>query len=157
MEVMGTLNMRVQYGEQKKKLVLVVVGGNGPSLLGQNWFKHIKLDWSSIVAVQTIKMKPLHTLMQGHQQLFSEGLGQIEPFTATLHVQPDTTPRFFKPRQVPFAIRDVIGQEIDRMEKQGILEPVTHGNWAAPIVAVPKKDGSFRICGDYKVTVNQVM
>ena len=43
------------------------------------------------------------------------------------------------------------------MEKQGILEPVTHSNWAAPIVAVPKKDGSFRICGDYKVTVNQVL
>ena len=104
MEVMGTLNMQVQYGEQKKKLVLVVVGGNGPSLLGRNWLKHIKLDWSSIVAVRTIKMKPLHTLMQRHQQLFSEGLGLIEPFTATLHVRPDTTPRFFKPHQVPFSL-----------------------------------------------------
>ena len=26
-------------------------------------------------------------------------------------------------------------------------------DWA-PIVAISKKDGSFRICGDYKVTVN---
>ena len=26
--------------------------------------------------------------------------------------------------------------------------------WAAPIIAVPKKDGHFRICGDYKVTIN---
>ena len=99
MEVMGTLNMRVQYGEQKK--LVLVVGGNGTSLLGQNCLKHIKLDWSSILTVQTIKMKPLHTLMQSHQQLFSEGLGQIEPFTATLHVRPDTTLRFFKPRRYP--------------------------------------------------------
>ena len=34
------------------------------------------------------------------------------------------------------------------------MERVTHSDWAAPIVAVPKKDGGFHICGDYKVTVN---
>ena len=30
-----------------------------------------------------------------------------------------------------------------------------HSDWAAPIVPVPKKDGHIRICGDYKVSVNQ--
>ncbi len=35
-EVMGTLNVRVQYEGQLKKLVLVVIAGNGPSLLGRN-------------------------------------------------------------------------------------------------------------------------
>jgi len=29
-----------------------------------------------------------------------------------------------------------------------------HSIWAAPNVAVPKKDGKVRICGDYKVTIN---
>ena len=29
--------------------------------------------------------------------------------------------------------------------------------WAAPIVAVLKKDGRFQICGDYNVTINQVL
>ena len=29
--------------------------------------------------------------------------------------------------------------------------------WAAPIVAVPMKDGHFRICGHYKVTANQAL
>ena len=41
------------------------------------------------------------------------------------------------------------------MEREGVIEHVDHSEWAAPIVAIPKKDGSFRICGDYKVTVNQ--
>ena len=36
----------------------------------------------------------------------------------------------------------------------GILEPVTHSEWAAPCVIVPKANNSVRICGDYKVTIN---
>ena len=56
-----------------------------------------------------------------------------------------------------FTIRDAIGHELDRLEKQRIIRKVTHSEWAAPIVAVPKKDGKFRICGDYKVTINQVL
>ena len=30
-------------------------------------------------------------------------------------------------------------------------------DWATPIVPVPKKDGTFRIFGDYKVIVNPAM
>ena len=43
------------------------------------------------------------------------------------------------------------------MEREGVIERVDYSEWAAPIVTVPKKDGSFRICRDYKVTVNQAL
>lgn len=39
--------------------------------------------------------------------------------------------------------------------RNSILKPVTHSDWAAPIVVVPKKDGKFRVCEDYNVVVNQ--
>ena len=32
---------------------------------------------------------------------------------------------------------------------------MTHSNWAAPVVPVLKHDGSIRLYGDYRVTVNQ--
>ena len=38
MKVRGTLNMQVKYGDQKERLVLVVVEGNGPSLLGRSTY-----------------------------------------------------------------------------------------------------------------------
>ena len=103
-------------------------------------------------------MKPLHTLFQCQQKLFSKELGQIHPFSASLQMQSDAAPpQFFKPCPVPVAIKDAISQELDSLEQQGIITPVTHSNWAAPIVPVPKKDGKFRICGDYNVTINQAL
>lgn len=42
---------------------------------------------------------------------------------------------------------------------RGLLKPVKHSSWAAPIVVVPKakyNHNSVGICGDYKMTVNRV-
>ena len=35
-----------------------------------------------------------------------------------------------------------------------MLRKIDYSDWAASIVPVPKQDGSIRICGDYKVTIN---
>lgn len=69
----------------------------------------------------------------------------------------EASPKFFKARSVPFAIKGALDRELNRLEPCGILKKVTSSDWAAPIVAVPKKDGNFCICGDYKVMVNQAL
>ena len=47
--------------------------------------------------------------------------------------------------------------ELNKPEEHGIIIKVDHSYWASPIVVVPKADGSVRICGNYKVTINQVV
>ena len=68
-----------------------------------------------------------------------------------------SSPWFCHPRPVPFAIKEAVGKELDRLEAAGILQKVDHSDWAAPIVPVPKKVGTIRVCGDYKVSVNPML
>ena len=65
--------------------------------------------------------------------------------------------QFFKPRPVPFALKEKKAEEIKRLESLGVLEKVDFSDWATPIVPVLKPDGTERICGDYKVTLNPIL
>ena len=66
-------------------------------------------------------------------------------------------PRYCKPRPVPLAMRAKVEMEIERLQADGVIRPVEFAEWAAPIVPVLKASGAVRICGDYKVTVNQAV
>jgi len=87
-------------------------------------------------------------------EVFKDELGTVHSFQAKLHVRPDAHLQFRKARPIPFAIKDAIEQELDRLESSGVIQRVTHSEWASPIVPVPKKDERFRICGDFKVSIN---
>ena len=56
---------------------------------------------------------------------------------------------------MPYALTEKVERELDRLVKAGVYQQVTYSKWAAPIVPVAKEDGTVRICGDYKLTVNQ--
>ena len=53
------------------------------------------------------------------------------------------------PYRVPYAQRDAVLKELQEMEARGIIEP-SLSEWPAPIVAVGKKDGTLRLCVDYR-------
>ena len=89
--------------------------------------------------------------------MFREELGTIRGTTAKIQIDPEVRPRFHKPRPVPFSLRTKVEEELERLEKEGIIQPKQFSEWAAPIVPILKEDGSVRICGDYKVTANRAV
>ena len=91
-----------------------------------------------------------------HSDLFQNELGTIKGVTAKVHIIRGVKPRFYCPRSIPYALRLRIDQALEKLVSEGTLEAVKFSEWAAPIVPVVKRDGSIRICGDDKVTINQV-
>ena len=81
----------------------------------------------------------------------------MKGFKVKLNVEPNASPKSVQARTVPFAMKDVVEAQIDKMEKEGIVKSVSFSHWVSPIVIVPKPCGNIRICGDYKRTINPVI
>ena len=132
---------------------LLVVKGDGPSLMGRDWLQQITLDWHSLHQIQANHNAALESLLAKHQDVFADGLGKVKNL---LHVSPDAQPRYYGPRPVPHSLRAKLDKQLQHLESLGIIEPVQFSDWAVPIVPVLKANGELRVCGDYKLTVNRV-
>ena len=89
--------------------------------------------------------------------IFSDDPGEIQGFEANIQVADDAHPIFRKAYQVPFAIRDKVNTQLQAGIDKGLFSPVKSSEWASPQVRIVKQSGDFRLCGNYKVTVNQVL
>ena len=152
--VVGCCYVHVEYKGQCCKGPLVIVCGSGPTLLGRDWLSQILLDWREIHQVYTAS---LQAVLSRYPGVFQEGIGNLRGFKAKIYVDPNTPPRFYPARSVPFACRTKWIPKLQRLEKEGIIEPVEFSEWAAPIVvALKQNSGNVRICGDFCITVNPV-
>ena len=143
----------MQYDGQTAEMPLLIVAGTGPTLLGRDWMGVIRLHWQQIHHIHT---PSLQALLARYPTVFKEDLGTLRGYQAKIYVDPDAVPRFNRARSVPYAFKDKVDKELQRLRDEGTLEPVEIADWAAPIVVVLKKDKSVRICGDFSVTVNPV-
>ena len=143
--VKGSLDVKVSYENQKAELTLTIVDGAGPTLLGRDWLRHLRLNRSTLNHIRNKDRSELQTLLNTHSALFAEGLGQIRGTMARLYLKEGGRPRFYRARQVPYALRDQVAKEIDRQVQLGILEPVKFCSWGTPVAPICKKDGSIRL------------
>ena len=152
--VLGCVDVNVKCGNQVATLPLVVVKGEGPSLLGRNWLSQLKLNWHEIFWSHN---PALSEVLEKFKTVFEPGLGTVNGYKAQILVDSAARPKYFKARSVPYFYREKVEKELDRLVEEGTLEPVEHSEWAAPTVAVLKPDKQrVRICGDFKQTVNEI-
>lgn len=114
--VVGSLNVTVQHGLQTEELPLTVVAGDGPSLLGRDWLAKIRLDWKRIMKLD--EQDHLQQILERHASVFAPGLGKVEGVEVKLHVNTQVQPKFCKARPLPFALRQRVEKELDRLEAE---------------------------------------
>ena len=159
----GVINCNVKFKDQQKRLNLQVVETPGPALFGRDWLSEIRLDWGEIKTLKLsqtqseCKLKELEEMLKEYESVFTDGIGTLKEQKANLKVKENCQPRFHKARQVPYALRPKVEAELRRLEEEGILSKVKYSEWATPIVPVMKRNGSVRICGDFKVSINPVL
>ena len=146
--IKGKIQVDVTLQHQRATLPLLVVQGNGPTLLGRDWLQVIQLDWSKLHSVHSVSKNDLQEALDRHPAVFKNELGHIKNMEAKIYVDADAKPRFFRARPVPYALRQGIEKELECLLKDGVIEQVQFSEWAAPVVPDLKKDNSVRLCGD---------
>ena len=71
------------------------------------------------------------------------------PGEAKLVVDPNVPTHIDPPRKTPIALKDSIKQELDKMEKSGVIRRVTEPtDWVSSLAYSHKKGGDLRVCLD---------
>ncbi|XP_038060784.1 uncharacterized protein K02A2.6-like [Patiria miniata] len=89
--------------------------------------------------------------------MFPDSYTGITGYTAHIRLKQDAQPVYYRPRPVPYALKQQVEEELDKLERNGVLVKTDQSDWATPVVVVPKADKTVRPCGDYKVTINQAV
>ncbi|XP_048249134.1 uncharacterized protein K02A2.6-like [Haliotis rufescens] len=118
--------------------------------------KKLTMEIDTCAATSVISSSTFHSVWkEGDDRPKLYDIGEFKGQKVTIDIT-SNVPRFYKHRNVAYALRQKVDDELECLEKQGIIKPVQYSDWAAPIVPVVKSNGNIRICGDYKLTVNKV-
>ena len=136
-ETLGEIDLEVEMDAKCKCVKFIVVKANkNYGLIGRNVIDKHKSH------IETLAVD-------------DQGLPTIKGFTASIALKdPSVTLKFFRARPVPLHLKEVICNELDSLEKQGIITPIKFSNHASPVVWVKKADGHYRMCVDFKATIN---
>ena len=128
--------VKVNYGQLECELYLHVVDGDGPDLMGRDWNKAlgVTLKFGEIYSAE--ESKSLHEILEKHSTIFEEKLGCLKGTEVKLNIDSNATPKFFKARSVPLALKGKVEVDLDKLESMGIISPIQFSKWAAPIVPV---------------------
>jgi hypothetical protein len=146
--VVGRCIARIAHKKNRDVPVMFVVAEtSSPPILGLSTCENLNL----IKRVMMVKSKEenVPSFMSEFDCCFGE-LGTL-PKVHKITVNPNVPPVVHPPRRVPIALQPKLKEELDRMERLGVVSKVTEPtDWVSSLVVVEKPNGSIRVCLDPK-------
>ena len=108
------MSVPVKYGDQEAKLPALVIGGDGPNLIGRDWLKVIRINWSQIFKVeakQQVANHGLQLVLEEHKEVFQEELETLNGVEAKIYVDEKASPLYLKACPVPYALKKRVEDE----------------------------------------------
>lgn len=150
------LTLRNPQNKKKYTIEFVIVGGTELNpILGVSAIQAMKLitineeNFVAQIAGQCDITEPItKDFLQRQYPALFKGLGKLE---GELHLRIDNTLQQTKipTRKVPISLKTDRQNELDRLQKLGVITPVsTPTDWISSIVVAEKSSGAIRLCID---------
>ncbi len=144
--VKGKCVVKVQYKEKTYHLSFVVVPKDVSALLGLAACEKLNLVRRVLVVEETSEFE-YDSVLREFEDVF-KGLGCLSG-VHTIQVDKTVPPVVHPCRKVPFALKQQLKEELDRMESLGVIQKIDEPTeWVSSLVIVDKKNGKLRICLD---------
>ena len=140
--VLGRCVTQVKQKNRTVPVLFIVADTSSPPILGLTTSENLNL----IKRVLKIDTTDIDFLAE-----YSDCFGQIGCLPGTHHIvlKDHMTPVIHAPRRVPVALRPKLKEELERMKKLDIIEPVNEpSDWVSSLVIVQKPNSSLRACLD---------
>ncbi|BES98873.1 Hypothetical Protein NTJ_11689 [Nesidiocoris tenuis] len=159
----GKVILPVEHPTYTGDMVFYIIKKGGPPLIGRNGFYLLKNTNNSSNLFQNSEIRfpsadpDIKKILMEFPKVFSTDTGIFSKHQVRLNLVNNAEPRFLRARTLPIALQHRVEAELVRLMAADIIEPVDHSPWATPIVPILKPDGTVRICGDYRLTLNPVL
>jgi hypothetical protein len=105
--------------------------------------------------LSTVETCRLMKLLIEHKEAFSwdymdmKGIS-YELCTHHIYIKEECRPIFQPERRMNPNLKEIVKEEFQKLLNDDFIYPISDNEWISPLVIVPKKNGKWRVCVDYK-------
>lgn len=151
--VLGKITTHIESKTRLTPAVMYVVKGTYGSLLSYPTASELNLIKLNVNAISAGGDNTLTSLETQYPSVFT-GIGKLKDHQVKLHIDRNVAAVAQPHRRIPFHMRKKLETELERLEQQGIIEPVDGPTpWVSPVVVAPKpkNPNEIRMCIDMRL------
>ena len=148
--VKGTASLHCSYKNERIKADFIVADGcQSQPILSLKTSLELKLIQLTLSIEQPSQPLTKERVLKEYEEVF-KGFGGLEG-EVSIHIKEDAIPKVHPPRRVPYAIKDKVKEELDKMVRLEVIEKVNEPtDWVNSLVVAEKPNGKLRLCLDPK-------